>query len=132
MKRGRNELNGFVCRTFVVIKRGFEVIKHEVVKPIIEHLLIEHGPLTINELNALAKGIGNKRIWKLLNRDQETFKIVGQLLLPGVPPQFIYGLSHVVQPLVSEPKKAHPFDLPKHTIFYRDLMKQRRIKYERY
>ena len=98
----------------------------------VRRVLFEEGPLTMKEIKYHIGRCNRSHLWNVLNRHEDVFHVVGYLKQPSAPPQNIYGLVGVFQPLVKEEKKAHPFDLPKHTIFYRDLVSQQRVVAERY
>ena len=92
----------------------------------------ENGPMTVYEAKDVIGRCGLEHLRTILNNNDDIFQIVGWLHRPGVQAQHIYGLIGVVQELNPEPKKAHPFDLPKHSIIYREMVKAQRVKYERY
>lgn len=92
----------------------------------------ENGPMTVYEAKDAIGRCGLEHLRTILNNNDDIFKIVGLLHRPGVQSQYIYGLIGVVQELNPEPKKAHPFDLPQHSIIYREMVKAQRVKYERY
>ena len=103
----------------------------ELVK-LIQKAIVENGPMSLGELKNNIGTVTKERIRKVVERHTELFEPVGQLLLPGTPPQHLWGIVGLYQELVSEPKKQHPFDPPKHSIVYREMMKQQRVRYERY
>lgn len=94
--------------------------------------IVENGPLSLSEIANTIGNVTRERMRKLLEGRPEMFETVGQLLRPGTPPQHLWGIVGLYQELVSEPQKQHPFDPPKHSIVYRDMMKNQRVKYDRY
>ena len=98
----------------------------------IRKAFFEQGPMTVNEAKQAVGRCSLDHLRNVIQKNDDIFKIVGWLNRPGVQPQHIYGLLGVAQELNPEPKKAHPFDIPKHSIVYREMMKAQRVKYERY
>lgn len=97
-----------------------------------QRALFEHGPMTLKEIKAQIGRCNIEHLRQILDKHENMFYIVGLLREHAKVSQHIYGLVGVYQPLVKEEKKKHPFDLPKHSIIYRELMDQQRIKYEKY
>lgn len=95
-------------------------------------ILFENGPLSLTELKNKVGKVTRERLRKVLERHPDLFEVVGHLMMPGIAPQLLWGIVGLRQPLTEEPKKAHPFDLSKHSIFYRDVVKKQRIPLERY
>jgi chorismate mutase len=94
--------------------------------------LFEHGPMTLKEIKQHIGKCNIETLRAVIERHENIFHLAGLLKKPAHPPQHIYGLVGVRQELHPEEKKKHPFDLPKHSIIYREIMEQQRVKYERY
>jgi hypothetical protein len=98
----------------------------------IQRILFEEGPLSINEIRQHLVGVTKDRIASLLSSNKQLFEVVGWLKKHATPPQHIWGLLGDKRVLAPEPPKKHPFDLPKHSIIYRDMVAQQRVRYEKY
>lgn len=109
------------------MKRSTEEITQEVYRAI-----TENGPMSLTELKNTIGNVTRERIRKIVEAKTDVFEAVGSLLQPGVPPQHLWGLTGMRQELLPDPEKKHPFDLPKHSVIHREIMKQQRIRYDRY
>jgi hypothetical protein len=105
---------------------------HDEIVLSMQRVLFEQGPLSVNELKQHIGKVSHKRLAFVLTNHPEIFDVVGWLKKPSTPPQHIWGLLGTNQSLVSETPKKHPFDVPKHSVIYRDMVAQQRIKYDRY
>ena len=107
-------------------------LSNEELIELIRKAIYEKGPMTISEITNCVGNVTRTRVGKIVNTYDTVFQSVGSFLMSGQPPQPLWGIVGLKQELVPETPKKHPFDLPKHSIIYRDLMKQQRVKHERY
>ena len=128
---GSNVIDGTLYRDIVAAERRTQMKELEMVERA-QKALFEHGPMTLTEIKSHVGRCNKEHLRGVLDRNENIFHIIGWMRQPSSPPQHIYGLVGVKQDLLPEEKKKHPFDLPKHSIIYRELMEQQRVKYERY
>lgn len=107
-------------------------LSNEELIELIRKAIYEHGPMSVSEITNCVGNVTRTRVGKIVNAYDTVFEPVGNFLISGQAPQPLWGIVGFKQELVPETPKLHPFDLPKHSIIYRDLMKQQRVKYERY